>query len=265
MTTARDWRPALTERVCYDRRPPVDGVIGFRGKPYRVLAIDEVHPSNWTDDERDAWQQAGMPDPWRLAPFRVRVLPLPGGEPHGMRVGPQHRVTWHLLPEHYAVCVSCGEVAPCSELTGQRQAEREMVRFERLAGILPGCCWGCTEPLTARQKTYTFEGENAWMPTAPAPVFHARQACRSSAAAYEDAWVAADPNRPRSLLTLRCVGRVVVHHDGTAECFGAAESDCPNVLARHVSYTACYAQSHGCPRDCPREGHPGATLRRHCP
>jgi hypothetical protein len=262
MTSDRHWRPALVERSCYDRRPPVDAVIGFRGKPYRVLAIDDVHPVNWTDEEREAWQQDGMPDPWSRAPFRVRVQPLPSGRPHGMRVGPQHYVTWHLLPEHYAVCVTCGEVAPCSELTGQRQAEREMVRFERLASILPGCCWACSEPITSRQKSLAFEGGNVWMPTAPSPLFHDRQRCRSSAATYEEAWVAADPRRARSLLTLRCTGSVVVHHDGTGECLGAAESDCPDIRARHMRYNACYLLTHGCPRDCPRDGHPGATLRR---
>jgi hypothetical protein len=256
------WRPALIDRACYDRRPPVGAVIGFRRKPYRVLAIDEVHPANWTDEERDAWQQEGMPDPWPRAPFRVRVQPMPAGRPSGMRVGPLHYVTWHLLPEHYAVCVSCGEVAPCVELSNQRKAEQAMDRLERLANVLPGCCWGCSEPVTARQKTHTFVGENVWMPTAPSPVFHARQRCRSSAAAYEEAWVAADPRRHRSLLTLRCTGSVVVHQDGTAECFGAVESDCPDIRAHHRYIAACYAQSHGCPRGCTRQGHPGATLRR---
>lgn len=256
------WAPALTESRCYDRRPPVGAVIGFRHKPYRVLSIDEVHPANWTDDERESWHAERMPDPWSRAPFRVLVQSLPAGRPMGMRVGPSHYVTWHLLPEHYAVCVSCGELAPCRELSDQRNAEREMVRFDRLAGILPGCCWGCTEPITSRQKTITFPGVNVWMPTAPPASFHERLRCRGSAARYEEAWVAADGTRPRSLLTLTCTGTVVTHHDGSAECFGVVDSDCPDVRARHRAMTACYAQTHGCPRDCPRDGHPGATVRR---
>lgn len=254
------WSPALIDRVCYDRRPPVDAVIGFDHKPYLVLAIDDVHPANWTDDEQAEWQQAGMPDPWLRAPFRVRVQPLPDGRPGGFRIGPRTYVTWYLLPDHYAVCVSCGEIAPCRELTGRREAEQAMVRFEMLAGILPGCCWSCAEPITARQKAITFDGTNVWMPTAPPAVFHARRSCRAAATTYEEAWVQADPQRPRSLLTMRCTGSVVVHQDGSAECFGAVDSDCPDVRAWHRSMSACYATSHGCLRGCSRSGHPGARV-----
>jgi hypothetical protein len=92
------------------------------------------------------------------------------------------------------------------------------------------------------------------------PTFHLRRKCWGAAARYEEAWVTHEPGRARSLLTLSCSGTLIVHHDGTAECFGADGSDCPTVYARHRCYSACYLQSHGCGRDCPRAGHPGTRV-----
>jgi hypothetical protein len=127
--------------------------------------------------------------------------------------------------------------------------------------VLPGCCWSCAEPITSRQGFRVFLGPNVLLPTAlDDPAFHTRQACREGARSYEEAWVRADPSRPRSLLTLFCEGTVIVHGDGSAECFGAKDSECPNVRARHRTSAACYYQSHGCPRGCSRSGHPGTRI-----
>lgn len=256
------WRPAVpADRDVLgllDRHPPVGALIAVSRRPYRVTQVRDVPPGDWTDRARQAWADAGMPDPWPLAPFELHVDQLPTGRRAGMTVVQPWHEQLLLLPEHYAVCACCGELAPCPEITAGRTAAHVMERFERLSRILPGCCWGCSEPITSRQASVVFDGPNLWLPTAPPdPVFHLRRGCRSSAARYEDDWVAASSHRPRSLLTLACAGSVVVHHDGSAECFGAVDSDCPDVRAAHRSYSACYAQSHGCPRDCARDGHPG--------
>lgn len=237
-------------------------LIAFDRKAWRVVEILERQPVDWSDRAREQWQGYGMPDPWRNRPYVCLIRPVSGGKAQHLGIEPWHFGWWNALPEHYAVCVSCGELAPCTEFTAERAAQGEMKRFDTLAKVMPGCCWSCSEPITSRQKVYEFPGPNVWMPTAPDGVrIHQRRKCGHAAERYEEDWIKADPTRPRSLLTLRCKGSVVVHHDGSAECFGAEESDCPTVQARHVSYTACYAQSRGCPKGCPREGHPGARVR----
>lgn len=259
----RYWQPAVGERS-YDRKPPVDALIAVDRQPYRVLDVRDVEPVDWEDEVRDLWVADRMPDPWWRAPFTVILQPLPSGRRRHVRVNPRVWTSWwQPLPEHYAVCVVCGELAPCREITAAAVAEHEMERFAKLAAVLPGCCWSCSEPITARQESVTFDGDNLLLPTAPpSPAFHMRRQCRGGAARYEELWVAADPRRPRSLLTLKCAGTLVRHADGSAECFGAVDSDCPDERAAHAVYTACYIQSHGCPRECPREGHPGAHARR---
>lgn len=254
----RHWWPALRGEVTYSRKPTVGALIAVRREPYRVVEVRDVEPIDWADKHRDVWIKQGMPDPWILAPFTVVLQPLPSGRRQHVEVGPLVSLWFETLPEHYAVCVSCGELAPCREVTAERAAVREMARFARLAAVLPGCCWACNEPVTSRQESVTFAGDNLLMPTAPpSPTFHLRRSCRGAAAHYEEMWVAADPRRPRSMLTLKCAGTLVVHGDRSTECFGAIESDCPDPRAAHQAYTACYVQSDGCPRGCTRDGHPG--------
>lgn len=245
------------------RRPEVGTLVALGRKPYRVVSVTDVAPAFWDDHAAEMWRGRGMPDPWPSAPFHVEVSdPSQGDQLGRITVQPWHYDALCSLPEHYAVCSRCGELAPCREITAQRAAIPVMQRLDRLASTLPGCCWGCREPVTSRQESVTFPFENAWLPTAPPPTFHLRRQCRAQAAAYERDWVAVDSEtRPRSLLTMTCTGSLIVHHDGSAECFGAVDSDCPDARAAHASYSACYAQSHGCPRDCPREGHPGCAVR----
>lgn len=258
------WQPAVTDgHATYGARPVAGSLIAFERRPWRVVEVKDKDPVDWDDDVRTYWQQWGTPEPWSLRPYNALIQAPTGGKIHHLSIKPWHRSWFSTLPEHYAVCVSCGELAPCREVSAKRNAVREMERFERLASVLPGCCWSCSEPITSRQKVFWFPGPNVWMPTAPDGVrIHQRRTCMHSAERYENDWIAADPTRPRSLLTLSCKGTLVVHHDGSAECFGAVESDCPDFRASHAVYVACYAQSHGCPQDCPREGHPGTRYRR---
>lgn len=261
MTEDRSWSPAMCERGYYDRRPPVGALVAFRRTPWRVIAVDDVESNDWDDRTRDEWLALGMPDQWHYRPFRVRVESPAGGDRGSMTVHSWNSITWQILPEHYAVCVSCGELAPCLAHTAMKQAERAMVRVEREMQLMPGCCPACQEPITKRQESKTFPGENLLLPFGdPDVTFHMRSACRGGAEQYEEMWVRADPTRSRSLLTLFCEGHIIVHHDGSAECHGAP--DCPTVYARHRSYSACYTQSHGCGRGCSPVGHPGCRIAR---
>jgi hypothetical protein len=260
------WDPAVrVPGYQTDRLPPVGALIAYQRRPYRVLSHDPLHQAQWPDHEHEAWIKAGMPDDWRDGPVTVALQPLPEGDPIGGRVWSHSRSCWYkLLPEHYAVCVICGELAPCREITARASALREMERLDKLMDILPGCCWACAEPITHRQHAITFDGPNLLLPTAPpAPSFHLRLACRGAAARYEQQWIDADPTRRRSLLTLSCAGQMVWHADGTRECVGTVGSACPHLDAHHQQgHTACHLQTHGCARGCTAEDHPGIWALR---
>lgn len=247
------WRPALSVQQ-YSHRPERGALIALNRQPYRVRDIIDIPPESWSDRARSHWTESGSPTPWGRAPFEMHLTPAQGHEELVARVEPWHRAPWHTLPEHYAVCASCGELAPCRGHREELEAAEGMRRLERDLRLLPGCCPGCQEPITTRQRVIAFPGVNVLLPTGEEnPRFHLRSACRAAAERYEDAWVRADPTRKRSLLTLRCAGSVVVHSDGSRECFGAVESDCPSVYAHHNGMSMCWTQSHGCPRECPRE------------
>lgn len=258
------WMPSLSRRS-YSPRPEVGALIGLDFRAWRVERVEDVHPGDWSDEIRSAWVAAGSPDPWARAPFRVVVTPAQGGKEHMATIDNPYRAhAWHILPEHYAVCVKCGDLAPCRESIEADRAEREVRRAVAAMSVPDGACPACKEVITRRQKSHYFPGDNLLNPLgSPGVRFHARRKCQSAAAAYEEKWVAADPSRERSPLTLRCSGNVAVHADGTAECHGRNDgSECPHIYAHHRSYTACYLMSHGCPRGCsPGHGcNPGPGL-----
>ena len=261
--SSRGWRPAIVAKTHYGHgRPPVGILIGHRGQAYRVVRVEDVNPGNWSERAREQWLAEKMPDPWRRAPYRVVVKKADAGPDLMMTVEPWMYVDWHELPEHYAVCVACGDPAPCAGHTQAKQAEWEMERAEREMSVLPGCCPACHEPISTRQKVHTFPGANLLNPLGESDVrFHQRRQCRSGAQRYEEMWVQADPTRPRSLLTLRCEGFVTVHADGSGECHGRQDgSDCPTIYARHTGRAACYLMTHGCGLGCTPDDHPGTRL-----
>lgn len=241
------WHP-ISSRMTHDRPTP-GTLVAYKRQVWRVIETRDVPEVDLEEgDERGS--------------YYVIVEPPRGGKRMHMKVR-RPWFLWNIVDEHYPVCVECGEPYPCLHLDAAAAGKDAADQLDRLTAIMPGCCWACGEPISARQERVSFDGPNVWLPTAPSsPAFHLRQTCRHSAARYEDAWVAADTTRPRSLLTLKCAGTVVVHGDGSAECFGAVNSDCPSVYASHGSYAACYTQTHGCPRACARKGHPGARLPR---
>lgn len=149
------------------------------------------------------------------------------------KIRPYFRSQAWVLHPHYPVCRDCGEPWPCRELEITREVRKQAEEVDRLAAILPGCCWECGEPVTSRQKAVRFDGENLLLPGSPPPVFHLRvrsaggQYCLSAAVGYEEKWVAAAPGRR---WRLSCPGNVIRHVDGR-ECSELV--DCPGEGARH--------------------------------
>ncbi|EFQ84734.1 hypothetical protein HMPREF0063_10075 [Aeromicrobium marinum DSM 15272] len=239
----RYWTPALKPfgPSSLSKRPEIDSIIAVNRKPWRVLEVRD-HPDADID-------------------YEVFVKPVDDEQHYGFTVRPHAARQWWELPEHYAVCHSCGELAPCRGHEQAQYAADQARQLEHEMRLLPGCCPGCQEPITPRQRSIEFPGEYVLNPLMePSPRFHLRSKCWSAAARYEEKWVVAWPGRQRSLLTLKCAGTVVVHGDGSAECHGAEDSDCPSVHARHRGMSACYVQSRGCPRGCSTVGHPGTRV-----
>ena len=262
-------------RPSYSRRPEVGELIAREGKAWRVLEVNDLIPGDWSDDDQDMWHQWHTPDPetWTRRPFEVIAVPHDQEGKTDKRwrmvVRARNYTRWNVLPEHYAVCVTCGTLAPCDGLMHEAQTQRSMAEAERSLSVMDGACPACNEPFTARQlKTaHTFPGDNLLNPLGkPWVAFHNRRKCRPGAAAYEEKWVAADPTRERTLLTLRCTGTITTHEDGTAECHGRNDgTDCPHIYARHAHQRACYTMTHGCPRGCTSRSHgctPGKGLTK---
>ena len=221
------WEPEGGERRDWRDVGPGD-LLAFDREVWRVTEIRPVPVIDWDDRDRehfDAWKRIGTSkqegvteEEWRFGPLYLIVVPAGGGKRRHLKVRPYGglRLAYVLSP-HYPVCSDCGKPWPCPEIGITREVRRQSAEMARLEAVLPGCCWKCGKPVTGRQKSIVFEGENLLLPGGPAVVFHLRSGspyCSSAAVAYEKKWVAADPGRhPR----LYCTGRLIIHVDGP-EC-----------------------------------------------
>lgn len=230
------WEPRGGERREWRHLLPGD-LLELDRQAWRVREARPVPAIDWDGDDRQAYQsinrERAAEEDWRLRPVYLILLPVKGGERRHVKVRPYCRPSAFVLSPHYPVCSECGDLYPCRHLEIEAEAGQQMAEVERLAAILPGCCWNCGKPVTARQKSIVFEGENLLLPGAPPVVFHLRSGspyCSSAAFRYEKKWVAADPGRhPR----LYCPGRLIIHVDGP-EC--TEEPFCPGDRVQHSSF-----------------------------
>lgn len=261
LTDAR-WHPMGVENSYRRSRPKVGQVIAWDYRAWEVMHVADAEPT-----VEEAELLTGYREPWRTEsmPYKISLRRL-HGEPHqrensfrGVPLRAPARMatsTFGIYEGGRVPLCSCHQHPwPCRDMCEEAKAADAMAEAERELRLLPGCCPACQEPVTSRQRSITFGGPNVRNPLAEGPTFHLRRACRPAAATYEELWVADEPGRKRSLLTMRCEGTVIVHEDQTGECFGAAGSQCPSIYARHRVYSACYLQSHGCGSGC--------TSRRH--
>jgi hypothetical protein len=267
------------------QRPDVGALVAREHAVWRVTAVTDTTP---TDADRDVWMDAGMPDPWRGRPYRVDLAWVAGARPAVAGDGefaawvnvpaeayPRRR--WEVYPVsgRWPRCSCCGEPMPCRAELEDREVSRSLKTVEKLARRLPGNCWGCEEPISRRQKSVTYAGDNLDLPGGPEVRFHTRAACYHAAARYELRWIAVDPRRERVLTWPKCGGILVVHGDGSSECMSGpglvgdhtGEHDCGGHLTHdHAAFQACYVGSAyfarpgefpGCPRGCNPAVHPG--------
>ena len=224
---------------------------------WRVVDVVDVHQANWADQTQAVWEKAGRPDPATWDGRERRVLAEPprnpasnGEDRRGLSLSPWWpEEQWVPLTDPYPVCVECGLLWPCPCDDRNKAAAEAMAEFDRLGGIMPGCCWACNEPVTGRHHSIVFDGDNLLLPGGGPAAFHTsysrkaargpsgNQTCRGEAEAYEDRWVAAGEGRR---VRLRCPGVEFRHYGGVAEC---TEGDaCPGPTATHRSADHCTTQ-----------------------
>lgn len=260
MSLSGKWRPEGIKREYGRRRPNVGDLVAY---DYRAWEVVHLRVDDFADDEQERVSRDEM------RPYSVSLRRIHGAkhdrENSRQEIGLRVRAFAYGGFDKYEnarvpLCSCCGHPWPCLAADQQAQAAKEIKAAEKELARMPGCCPACDEPVTSRQKVITFGGPNVRNPLAEGPTYHLRRKCWGLAAQYEELWVADEPDRLRSLLTLSCQGSVIVHGDGSGECLGAADADCPSIHARHRHYSACYIQSHGCGRACSRDGHPGTRL-----
>ena len=218
-------------------------------KAWRVVEVRPVPVADWDESDREYYgrlarqhrnpkyvsMSRAVPseEEWESRPVYLIVVPADGGKRHHLRVRPYggFRGAWVLSP-HYPVCKDCGELWPCREVEITQEVDRQAAKLAELEKILPGCCWSCGEPVTSKQASIRFDGDNLLLPGAHPPVFHLRRkgGCRSDAAGYEKRWVAAEDGRR---WRLQCPGKLVRHVDGD-EC--SEDPFCPGGDASHGTF-----------------------------
>lgn len=227
------WEPEGGERRAWRDLQPGDLIV-FERKVWRVREARPVPVIDWDEDDvrghETRFRTGEGPEDWQYRPLYLIVHPAKGGKRRHVKVRPWAGlgVTAYVLHPHYPVCTECGEPWPCPEIGITREVRKNSAEMERLAAIMPGCCWACGEPVTARHSAIVFDGENLLLPGGPPPVFHLRVkgGCRAAAMDYEDRWVPGGEGRP---WRLRCPGKLTAHVDGPAcDCDG-----CPGVRAYH--------------------------------
>jgi hypothetical protein len=249
------WRPAGdtgSPRHTAGRMPATGQLIAIVATriPVRVVEVSDLPFSDWGEPTMRAWHACGCPDPvtWDGRERMLLVEPARGAtvaDRFGVRLSPWWSgEQWKPLSDPFPACVDCGLCWPCPCDDRNHMAAAEMAEFDRLAGILPGCCWACGEPIVGRQRSITFPGENLLLPGGGEVVFHTAHSrkpgrghgtCRDQAEAYEARWVVADCPEDRRM-RLRCTGFQWRHY-GYAECSEGGR--CAGVNAHHAHVDHC--------------------------
>lgn len=238
-------------------------------RPFRIDHVRELPSSEWPRRFIEAWRERGMPDTstWWDRPFHVTgIWEDPDEDTRSHMTTAPAGYSWDVLPEHYAVCRLCGELPPCSHVHNERIMERAAERMAEDMAILPNACHGCREPITSRQKSFTFPGPNLIRPDFGdnTAIFHTRGACLGALRSYDKRWAAAEPDRTRLFF---CEGTRTWHHDGTPEC---TRDDCTGKgdMARLVDHRCAVWHHPGTPGhlyDAMREfGHDPGTDNDTC-
>lgn len=230
MTLPYAWDPGrYTRHVTTRSVPLVDDLVPFEHAVYRVVSVRVTEP-----DDKGRTVHA------RVRPVGIAETGDPVADARSTRAftsGKHGRWTVYAS-EHYPVCGKCHEPLPCREQMAEQISGKAAEKFERYA--VAGVCPGCSEVVTQRQKSVTWE-DNAVVPGGPPVTFHLRRGCYHAAVTYERTWVALDPGARKHLYTCG-EHHVRDHGNGTYTC--TAGADCPGASAQHRSYAVCDCPEH---------------------
>lgn len=218
------WRPS--QATAWEKTEDLEpgNVIVAGRMPFLVDRLEDVTPERWTQDYIDLWLKQEMPDAqtWKSRPIRVHgYWQNPGADTRLHSTVAPARHTWDVLPEHYSVCHKCLELPPCREVHTDTVMRNATAKMARDMAILPGVCHGCREPISKRQKHFTFPGTNLIRPDLgdSTAVFHTRGDCYGYLHGYDKRWAEAEPDRVRFFY---CDGTQTQHHDDSLECSNPA-------------------------------------------
>lgn len=221
-------------------------LVAHQRKPFEVVSWWERAPDLWPEEYTRKWEElreyregrsrglqetpSSLPHEWEGRPVTIALKAVGASE----KVKPSHYVapasySWYLLPEHFSVCRLCQELPPCRHVLNDRIAKDAAERMEEIMAMMPGCCHGCREPISSRQKTVTFAGPNLIRPDFgdDSAIFHARNSCRYSVERYDERLAKEEGVKRRFF----CKGTVTVHADESRECTEYGE--CPDGKVSH--------------------------------
>lgn len=269
MNAQHRWHPLLTRTKT---RPEPADLIALDHAVWRVTDVGDTKrtPEEAADHAAHTAERAAHGQPsWDRPPYLVVATWVAGKAParvnpkgiYHMRVPADALQSWHVYDgDRWPQCSCCGEPMPCQAELRDRHVDAAMQRVDEMSKVLPGCCWGYSSPISSRQQSVIYAGENLDLPGGPDVRFHLRAACLSAATAYEVKWLSVDHSRRRMLTYPKCGASLFWHADGSNECGGgeAADPECQGARSHsHGSHAACYYIDGGCPRGCPRAGHRG--------
>lgn len=243
-----DWHPEqhrTMDRRSTLRLTPGD-LVALRRKPFEVVRWWERAVDLWPEEYTKKWDElreynegrsrgltelpSSLAHEWEGRPVTIALKPVGASE----KTKPSHYTApasyyWYVLPDHFSLCRLCGELPPCRHVLNERIAEDAAERMEEIMAMMPGCCHGCREPISSRQKTVVFEGPNLIRPDFgdDSAIFHARGSCRWSVERYDEKLSAKTGVKRR----FYCDGLVTIHADDSAECTEFGE--CPDPKVSH--------------------------------
>ena len=249
-----DWEPQGGEHKAWLKLERGDLIQSDR-KLWSVIEVRPVPVIDWDDHDREAYERhvrhhrnprfvplatetPRSEEEWHSRPLYLIVVPAGGGKRHHTKVCPYAGLFRgaYVISPHHPVCRDCGELWPCREVEITQEVQKQAAVMQRYEQVLPSCCWSCGEPVTGRQGSVTFDGDNLLLLGAPPPVFHLRRKCRSSAMAYEKRWIAAEEGRR---WRLQCPGKQIRHVDGD-EC--SEDPFCPGKVSHNTFISHVYGR-----------------------
>src|ERR1700761_857736 len=129
-----DWQPQGGRRVKWADLSRGDLIV-IKREMVRVLEVRLVPVADWDEHDEAGYARYSRKHPvqetresFYLRPVYLTIEPAKGGKQRHRKARPYltwiHDGVW-VVPEHYPVCSSCGELYPCRHLEIEAETEKE--------------------------------------------------------------------------------------------------------------------------------------------